>query len=142
MWKPISDYEGLYEVSDAGEVRSLDRTIICKKQGTEIHLKGCFLKPHESGRGYPAVALSKNGIVKTTYVHTLVANAFLGENPDMVVNHIDGNKWNNAVSNLEWVSYSQNNQHAYDNGLKPRGEGFYRAKLTENQVRQILREGK
>ena len=61
---------------------------------------------------------------------------------NMTINHIDGDKWNNNVDNLEWVSYSQNNQHAYDTGLRGRGEDFYNSKLTNEQVRQILKEGK
>lgn len=143
MWKPIKNYEGYYEVNENGEVRSVDRIVTTKKDGVVKHLKGRYLIPHESGRGYPAVTLSKNRHLKTTYIHSLVAEAFLPQHdPNLVINHIDGNKWNNTVSNLEWITYSQNNQHAYDNGLKGRGEDFYISKLTEDQVRQIRKEGK
>lgn len=139
MWKQIQNYENIYEVSDDGQVRSVDRVV------NNYHIKGKVLHQHDSGRGYSAVALCKNGKPHTTYVHTLVANAFIPKpigNERYVVNHKDGNKHNNSVQNLEWVSYSQNNQHAYDNGLKPRGERFYNAKLTEAQVVEIRKNGK
>lgn len=139
MWKAISGYEGLYEVSDEGLVRSVDRRI----SGRSI--KGRILSAHNSGKGYPAVALSKNGIVRTTYVHMLVANTFINKPNSiakLVVNHKDGNKWNNTVDNLEWVSYSQNNVHAYNTGLKQRGHGFYNAILTEEDVQEIRKLGK
>lgn len=143
MWKPINNYEGYYEVNELGEVRSVDRVVPTKKEGVVKHLKGRLLIPHESGKGYPAVALCKDHRPRTTYIHSLVAEAFMSQpDPDLVINHIDGNKWNNAASNLEWVTYSENNQHAYDNGLKGRGEDFYISKLTEDQVRQIRKEGK
>ena len=135
MWKAIEGYEGLYEVSDDGFVRSLDRHSV----------KGRVLRPHNSGRGYPAVALCKEGKARTTYVHTLVANTFIPKpmSPEkLIVNHKDGNKWNNSVDNLEWVSYSTNNTHAYETGLKACGHDFYNAVLTEDQVKEIRMLGK
>lgn len=139
MWKQVQGYENIYEVSDHGEVRSIDRSV------NNYRVKGRVLRQHDSGKGYPAVALCKNGKPHTTYVHSLVANAFIPK-PDtllrLVVNHKDGDKRNNDVTNLEWVSYSQNNQHAYDNNLKERGEQFYNTKLTEAQVKEIRKNGK
>lgn len=139
MWKQIQNFENMYEVSDDGRVRSVDRV------AGNRHIKGRVLRPHDSGKGYSAVSLCKDSKPRTVYVHTLVANAFIPKPPSdkrLVVNHKDGNKHNNSVHNLEWVSYSQNNQHAYDEGLRLRGSQFYNAKLTEAQVLEIRRNGK
>lgn len=104
-WKPIKGYEGLYEVSNMGRVKSLHRSQgIILKQGT-FH-------------GYMKVGLHKNGTRSTKKVHRLVATAFI-RNPNNYefVNHKDGNKKNNTVDNLEWCTRSYNMRHAYHNGL-------------------------
>lgn len=137
MWKPVIGYEA-YEVSDAGEVRSIDRTGYDGRK-----LSGTTLKPCLVGKGYFRVCLRKGNRTYGEYVHRLVATAFIPHSPEFtVINHIDGCKTNNCVSNLEWVTYSENNQDAYDAGLKERGSGFYNAKLTEDDVRNIKQNGK
>lgn len=100
-WKPVPQYEDLYEVSDDGQVRSL-----CKRYGNETRI----LKQGLGSRGYLNVTLCRKGKQKTVNVHRLVATVFL-ENPQSFpcVNHKDQNKTNNSVSNLEWCSYYQNN---------------------------------
>lgn len=99
-WRPIEGYEGLYEVSNMGRIKSL-------KFDKEKILSQCRIK-----NGYLYVALCKNGKMKTYKVHRLVAQAFL-ENPSNLpcVNHIDENKVNNYVDNLEWCSYKYNSNH-------------------------------
>jgi len=141
MWVDIIGYEGLYQINKNGEVKSLSRTIKNNK-GNQL-LPESILKHSFSGRGYPSVTLRKNNKSKTHYIHRLIAEHFI-PNPNRLptVNHKDGNKMNNAIENLEWKSYSGNNQHAYDNGLKARGELFYNAKLTEDEVREIILNGK
>ena len=118
MWKSIQGYEGYYEVSDSGEVRSLDRYVADttgKHAGKKRLLKGSMMKLTEGKTsrkegGYLVVNLRKNHTSRVVPVHVLVARAFI-PNPDNMptVNHKDGNKLNNNVSNLEWVSYSENN---------------------------------
>ena len=98
----IPNYEGHYQVSNQGEIYSLKKN---KKLFTRVHTKG-----------YLEVELFKNGKGKIFKVHRLVALAFLG-NSDLQVNHIDGNKKNNCVDNLEWVTPKENQQHAIKNGL-------------------------
>lgn len=100
IWKPIKDFETLYEVSSYGRVRSL-----CGRYG-----KNLILKQGSGSRGYLNVSLCKKGVQKTVNVHRLVASAFI-PNPDNLpcINHKDQNKTNNNVSNLEWCSYYQNN---------------------------------
>ena len=85
-----------------------------------------------------AVNLYKDGKVKHHYIHRLVAEAFI-PNPDNLpeVNHLDCNKFNNSVENLEWCDRKQNLKHSYDKGLKRKGELHGRHKLTKNEVEQI-----
>ena len=108
IWKDILGYEGLYQVSNFGRVRSLDR-IVKEKNGKNKFLKGKILKYILVYGGYMVVRLSKNGILKNYYVHRLVAQAFL-DNPDNLpcVNHKDENPQNNVVSNLEWCDAKYN----------------------------------
>lgn len=131
MWKSIQGYEGYYEVSDSGEVRSLDRYVTeltGKHAGNKRFLKGAMMKltvgkTQRKTKGYLVVNLRKNHTSWVVPVHVLVARAFI-PNPDNMptVNHKDGNKLNNHVSNLEWASYSENNSHAINTGLRnPRG---------------------
>lgn len=107
-WKPIKGYEGLYEVSNFGRIRSLDRI-----DSLGRIKKGQELKPNFDGRkNYLHVNLSKNGKKKSVQVHTLVANAFCN-NPNKYneINHIDECKTNNRAENLEWCTRSYNNSY-------------------------------
>ena len=140
MWKDIKEYEGLYQVSDSGQVKSLSRHVENGSTGGMI-LKERLLKPCLCKNGYLYVVLSKNHIKKNYYIHRLVATAFLSET-NSTVNHKDGNKHNNSLSNLEFVSYSENNQHAYNIGLHRKGEKHYLARLTQEQVNEIKKCGK
>ena len=116
-WKPIKNYENLYEVSDFGDVRSCDRYV---KTGinhvTKRKIKGRVLK-QATKRGYKTVDLCKNGVVKTMLVHRIVAETFI-DNPRncAFVNHIDSDRGNNCTSNLEWVTSSENRKHGIDFG--------------------------
>ncbi len=119
-WLPVVGYETSYEVSSCGQVRSLDRFVNQSHPGsTKKRLwKGKILKQTlASTRGYLQVNLSFDGETRKVYVHRLVAEAWLSERNE-TVNHKDGNKLNNNVENLEWVSYSYNNSHAFAIGLK------------------------
>ena len=141
MWKDIKGFEGIYQISDSGEVRSLPRYF--KNHSKLQFLQGRILKPCICGKGYYRVCLCKDGVVHEVYIHRLVAEHYINNtNNCAVVNHIDGNKLNNKVDNLEWLTYSQNNQHAYDTSLKARGAGYYNSKLSEQDVREILINGK
>lgn len=118
IWKPVVGYEGLYEVSDLGRVRSLDRDIpmVRGKQRYTLHTKGQIIVPHERRHGYLAVCLygkeSKNGRFRQISVHRMVAEAFL-PNPSghKEVNHLDENKQNNVLSNLEWCDRKRNTNY-------------------------------
>lgn len=118
-WKPVVGYEGLYEVSDQGNVKSIARKAkvsrIRNGNREEYYqqVKEHVLKFGKRSDGYKDVPLSKDGITSQVCVHRLVAEAFL-PNPEnkKCVNHIDGDKRNNHVSNLEWTTYLENNIHA------------------------------
>ena len=108
IWKPISGYEGYYEVSNTGKVRSVDRIIIDLNK-KEIPLHGKELSLGMNNKGYYLVTLSKNNIHKTFLVHQLVAKTFI-PNPDnfSIINHKDENPTNNNVENLEWCTQKYN----------------------------------
>ena len=118
IWKDIPGYEGLYQVSSGGSVRSVDRVIPHKRHGV-CNCKGKELSLVVSRKGYRTVNLMVNGTHYLEFVHRLVATAFI-PNPEnkSQVNHIDGDKGNNNVNNLEWCSGSENSQHAWDTGLQ------------------------
>lgn len=119
QWKPIKGYEGCYEVSDLGNVRSVDRTVHTNIRFNKARIvRGRLLKLNLKNNGYYTVDLCKDGKISSQTVHRLVAKAFL-PNPDSlkVVNHINGIKTDNNVSNLEWVSYKTNHWHAREHGL-------------------------
>ncbi len=117
VWKDIPGYEGHYQVSNLGSVKSIER--LRRTKGTGI-TKVCerIVKPTIDKFGYCKVCLFKNGKRKYCKPHRLVAIAFI-PNPDNKpeVNHKDGNKTNNNVSNLEWNTASENMRHAFANGL-------------------------
>lgn len=120
-WKDIQGFEGKYQVSSLGRVKSVDRILPHKTYGT-WHIKERILKPGRSGPGrkkYLIVQLhTGNGIMDSRKIHRLVAENFI-PNPLHLpqVNHKDGNTENNNVSNLEWVTEHENVDHAWQNGL-------------------------
>lgn len=113
IWKDIDGYEGLYQVSNLGRVKRLKFT-----NGKVSFAKETILKQSLNTRGYSIVSLSKNDIKSTKTVHRLVALSFLENQKNYKeVNHIDGNKQNNCVENLEWCDRNYNIQHAFKNKL-------------------------
>lgn len=117
IWRDITGYEGIYQISNLGRVRSLDRVSI-DKNGIEYSIKGSMRKVSKS-KGYSMIGLSKDNKQKMYLVHRLVAEAFLGNPENLpIVNHIDGNKSNSHIENLEWVSNSDNINHAISTGLR------------------------
>lgn len=120
LFRNIEGYEGLYQVSNLGRVRSF-----------KVYKGGKVLTLVQR-KGYITVTLCKNGKSKIYSVHRLVAEAFI-PNPDSMreVNHIDGNKLNNDVSNLEWCTHLENMRHAFKSGL------IERKPLTPEQKKYI-----
>jgi hypothetical protein len=113
-WKPILNYEDSYEVSSEGRVRSINKLIPTGIRHSSKRLrKGKVLKPNLKRGGYLSVDLSKDNKTKTVSVHRLVARAFLPNKGLPQVNHKNGIKTDNRVSNLEWCDAYQNQQHRY-----------------------------
>lgn len=143
VWKDIEGYEGSYQISNKGRVKSLKR-IVERKNGRKLDIKEKIIDHGNDAYGYPLIILTKNNVKKTKKVHRLVAIAFI-DNPEnkLCVNHIDGVKTNNEVYNLEWVTRKENSQHAKDIGLKnDKGESNPSSKLTELEVIEIRRLSK
>lgn len=136
VWKPIANFEGLYEVSNTGKVRSCDRYILCK-DGKIKHYKERILKPGHGTYGRNQYTLSKDDKKYNIRGYRIVAETFL-DNPKHLpeVNHIDGNNLNDNVNNLEWVSVIDNVNHAKENHLFCT---YHKRKLnTYNKRRNII----
>ena len=117
IWKDIKGFEGLYQVSNLGNIKSYDRVVKCTHGKTRT-IKGKTLKKIKLKDGYLYVHLYKNTIVTNKVIHRLVAEAFIENTLNKEeVNHIDCNKHNNRVDNLEWVTPKENMEHAWKNGL-------------------------
>ncbi len=140
IWLDITGYEGLYQVSNYGHIKSLDRYVRCMN-GTRF-IKGQSISPNFSGR-YGYFDLSVDGIGRTVHVHRLVALHFV-QNPDNKsdVNHIDFDRRNNRADNLEWVTQKENIRHSVNSNRNAFGSRHGAAKLTEQQVLEIRSHGK
>lgn len=134
-WKIIKGYSN-YQVSNIGNVRTIDYNHTGKMKNLKI-FKNIY--------GYPACNLMQNGVRQRKLIHRLVAEAFI---PNLLnkktVNHKDGNKKNNVINNLEWMTVSENLKHSHANGLVnySKGENHYMAKLSTKNIliiKQLLK---
>lgn len=134
-WRWIPSYENIYQVSNTGEIRSFS-TIDSMGRIHPGRIIKQSLNPHN---GYFQVGLHKQGSAITKTVHILVASAFLGKRPDGYdINHINGNKTDNRLENLEYCTKSRNTIHAIETGLhKRRGQDHPLAVLTDKQIEEI-----
>jgi hypothetical protein len=117
IWKPVIGWEGVYEVSDAGDVRALERRNT-RSDGTVQTWSAGPMTPYPNDKGYLVVRLSRPGQRKMARVHRLVAEAhLLRGHTSETVNHKDGDKANNRASNLEWATVRENTLHSIASGL-------------------------
>lgn len=142
IWKPIPGYEGQYEVSDQGRVRSLDRTITNSK-GVTSRLTGRTLRSSPTKAGYPIVQIPP----KKRYVHRLVLEAFIGSCPQgMECRHLDGNPSNNRLDNLVWGTHSENNRDIVTHGKHNYGSRTHCKRGHKldppNLVPSVLKQGR
>lgn len=136
IWKTIIGYEGTYEVSNLGRVKSLKRIEECGGK-CKIRTRNERILKWSISKGYRIVALCKNGKAKSYPIHRLVMGIFCPIDEKKEVNHKDGIKTNNNLDNLEWCSPSENMKHAYDFGLCYSGEKHYKSKLSSKDVGEI-----
>lgn len=129
IWKDIPDYEGHYQISNFGRVKSLKFN------------KNKIIIPRKTKNGYFDINLCKNNYIKNYKIHRLLMLTFKSDNyfDEAIINHIDGNKLNNNLDNLEWCTYQENSKHSYKIGLQTptKGESHGMSKLNEKQVRII-----
>ena len=140
VWKDIPNYEGSYQVSDMGRVRSVDR-IVTDKDGRVRKFKGRVLKLGVNISGYEYLTLSNGGRCNAKTVHRLVLGTFKPHvnMEHLEVNHMDGNKLNNHLTNLEWVTRLDNMLHAHGTGLiNIKGERNPNAKFSKVDILEIL----
>lgn len=132
IWKDIEGYEGYYQISNLDRVTSMDRTVNRSSCRGNMNIKGKLLKKMINTSGYKAIDLCVLGKRKAHRIHRLIATAFIPNPLNLpCVNHKDGNKLNNDISNLEWCTYSENSTHAHKTGLNKR------AKLSKKDVEGI-----
>lgn len=138
-WKPVISHSGLYEVSDLGSVRSLDRLV--RHFRTQVRLeRGRPIKPKKGPKKYPylSVYLYSMGLRRSAAVHTLVLEAFVGPCPaGMQCRHLNGDSMDNRLENLAWGTLAENTEDKRRHGTIQNGEGNAAAKLTDRQVLQI-----
>ena len=138
IWKDVVGYEGLYQVSNMGRVRSLDRI---ESVGSHTRpRKGRILRQSLATNGYLFVRLCKNNHYTNKRINRLVAETFIpNSDSTLVVDHIDGNKLNNRLDNLEWCTQSENSVRAFEMGLRKsqKGESHGRVKLSDEDVKYI-----
>jgi hypothetical protein len=135
IWRPVADWEGLYEVSNLGRVRSLDRLASNGRR-----YRGKLLTSVLDSSGYLIVRLSEGGKCKNGYIQRMVLRAFVGEPPEgMECAHLDGTRTNNRINNLAWVSIKENASHRKLHGSENTavGEACRHAKLTVGDVSRI-----
>lgn len=130
QWRDVVGYEGKYQVSNYGRVKSLERYQKNHSKLQKVEEK--ILSQSSNGNGYIFVSLWKNGNCKKFYIHRLVAETFIGDIPNgYTVNHLDFNTSNNCVDNLEIVTYSENNNYSSKAG-RYANRGGHKVKITYN----------
>ncbi|MDR9419447.1 NUMOD4 domain-containing protein [Gracilimonas sp.] len=139
LWKDIDGYDGYYQISNKGRVRTWKNGRWGRRDKPNI------MRLHVNRYGYLEIRLQKENVKSLHRIHRLVAKNFV-ENPDNKphVNHKDCDKLNNYPENLEWVTNTENVKHAVKNGLNVKGEASHFARLTKNdvlQIRSILSQG-
>ena len=138
VWKDVPNYEGEYQVSNIGAVRSLDRRVRNSKKGSTRLISGVILKPHLENRGYLTVSL---GRWNPKGIHRLVLSAFVEPCPKgMECRHLNGTRTDNRLENLCWGTRKENQTDRIKHGTTSRGERNGMSKLTGAEVLEIRKK--
>ena len=139
IWKDIKGYEGLYQISNLGRVKSLSRWINTYRKGRVK--KDHYVAITDNGNGYKIVCLSKDKKKQNKYVHRLVAEAFIDNPQDYKeINHIDNDTSNNRVDNLEWCDRSYNIKYSYDIGFHVAPKNMLGRKGKEHPISKPVKQ--
>ena len=139
IWKDVPDYEGFYKASNLGQIKSVERNAIFRNKYNGVY-KEKILKGREDGHGYKKVALFKNGNRKDYRIHKIIAITFLNHIPkgmDYVVDHIDADKDNNNVINLQIITSRENCSKGWIGKKTSKYTGVYYCKFYNKWVAQI-----
>lgn len=142
-WVDIPNYEGCYMINKLGQIKSMPRVVDSRKRNSGVNTRTIslgHLRPELTKRGYLRVTLSNGGAKKRYLLHRLVASIFIPNTENKPqINHKDGNKENNCVENLEWVTSYENNKHAREFGLNNgrRGQFKYGGQLLQSILNRI-----
>ncbi|WCP14488.1 hypothetical protein sphantq_02934 [Sphingobium sp. AntQ-1] len=138
VWLPVKGFEGFYEASSAGRIRSVDR-VVAQKDRKPRRYSAKILSLKARDYGYYQVSLCRENTATRSYVHRIVCETFHGpaKHARMEVAHGDGNRLNNAAANLRWVTSEQNSKDMQRHGTWNRGDRSRMAKLDDEKVRYI-----
>jgi len=147
IFKDVVDYEGIYQISNFGNVKSLKRNVKHNRGGYRV-VKEKILKPSKDGHGYLIVTICKNGVKKTKKIHIMVCESFFNHKTcgfDLVIDHVDSNKENNNLDNLQIISQRENSskERTFKSGLPvgvtlDKRSNIYISRITINKKRLYL----
>ena len=141
QWVPVPSLNGYISVTRCGKIKTHDREVPFTRNGTNYmaKFKGKEINPWIASNGYLYIALKRNGKRKKYLVHRLLGEVFVpGFNKNLTINHLNGNKLDNNIENLEWIPLADNTKHQWEAGLVDlRGSNHPGAKLTPKQVKAI-----
>jgi hypothetical protein len=136
IWKPIPEFEGLYEVSNFGRIKSLER-LVPEKSGRVRLQPERILRPARNSAGYPITVLCRDGRKFSFTVHRVVMTVFKGFN-NLSINHINHIRHDNRLENLEYVTTAENMNHAAIHGRMPKGDSCHLSKLSNSDRKKVL----
>lgn len=142
LWVDVVGYEGLYMISNLGQIKRLQRTV-CRKDGRQAEIAEKVLSPGSGKSRYQSIRLTNGDVVSTAYIHHIVLTAFLGIRPHgMQACHCDGDRQNNSISNLRWDTVSANHADKRLHGTSNTGEKNQNSKLSDQLVANLRRRRK